>query len=229
MIRSTTRVTTLLAVGVLALAGCSGGGDDPSPSPSQEASAPSDGGGAGSTYPTSGTGEKDDDKASDCKVDDGDQSIPKKAPKADAWPDYHGTGIPVSDEYGPTKREGDVWSCYSHSPTGALFAAAYLRPATAASAVREEYVSDDPQTSEGDFDYPRMKLRGYSIDGYDDDKVSVELVYEGSADGESGLVAFPITLYWEDGQWMMHSADVSSADTHTVTGLTGYTQWSVTS
>lgn len=224
MIRTSARLFSVLAVGALALAGCTGGGDDPSPPPSAGSSAPSDGG--GTSYATEGPGEEQP-ATEECTADDSDQEVPVEAPTADAWPDYHGTGVPVSDTYGPINRDGEVWSCFSHSPTGALFAAAYLRPAVASSEVREAYVSDDPQTSEGDFDHPRMQLRGYKITGYDESSVSLELVYEGAADGESGLVAFPIKLYWEDSQWALHEEDVSSAEPQSVTGLTGYTPWSV--
>lgn len=223
MIRMRTRFFSVLAVGALALVGCTGDGDDPSPSPSA-GSAPSDGG--GTSYATEGPGEEQPE-SEECMADDSDQQVPVEAPRADAWPDYHGTGVPVSDTYGPINREGDVWTCFSHSPTGALFAAAYLRPAVASSEVRESYVSDDPQTSEGDFDPPRMNLRGYKITGYDESSVTLELVYEGAAGGESGLVAFPITLYWEDNQWALHEEDISSAESQSVTGLTGYTPWSV--
>lgn len=223
MIRTRTRLFSVLAVGALALAGCTGGGDEPSPSPSA-GSAPSDGG--GTSYATEGPGEAPTG-SEECTADDSDQQVPVEAPTADAWPDYHGTGVPVSDTYGPINRDGDVWSCFSHSPTGALFAAAYLRPAVASSEVREAYVSDDPQTSEGDFDHPRMQLRGYKITAYDESSVSLELVYEGAAGGESGLVAFPVTLHWEDNQWALHEEDISSAEPQSVTGLTGYTPWSV--
>lgn len=226
MIRTKTRIFTVLAVGVLALAGCTGGEEDPAPTSSAEETAPSDGGG-GDSYATEGPGEDDPEGATECKADESDQDVPAEAPTADAWPDYHGTGVPVSDSYGPTNREGEVWTCFSHSPTGALFAAAYLRPAVASTEVREAYVSDDPQSSEGDFEHPRMQLRGYKITGYDETAVSVELVYGGATDGESGLVAFPVTLYWEDNQWALHEEDISSVKPHSVTGLTGYTQWSI--
>lgn len=218
------RIAGAILISALALAGC-GDSEEPEPAPTSVEQAPSDG---GSTAPSaSNPTDGGDEEAAVCEADDSDQEVPTEAPRADAWPDYYGTGVPVSDTYGPTQRDGDLWTCYSHSPTGALFAAAYLRPAIAYSSVREAYVSDDPQTSEGDFDAPRMKLRGYSFTGYEEDKVSLELVYEGASGGESGLVVFPMTLYWEGEQWVLHSADVSSAETRTITGLTGYTPWSV--
>lgn len=221
MIRSTTRVTTLLAVAVLALAGCSGGGEDPAPPPSQEAPAVSDG---GSTEPT----EEGREEASDCRADDSDQEVPTEAPQADAWPSVNGIGTPVSDTYGPTNRDGEVWTCFSHSPTGALFAAAYLQSAIVDPSVREEYITDDPAVESGQgSDATGTVLRGFRITAYDETAAVVELVYEGSGDSGSGLAVLPTTLHWHDGRWTSTREDFEAAETRTITGLTGYTQWSV--
>lgn len=232
MIRSTSRLTTLLAVGVLALAGCTGGGDDPSPSPTDQAeSQPASDGGAGSTYPTSGSDEGGSEKKSeDCKADDRDQDIPKKAPKADAWPNVNGVGVPVSNKYGPTQRDGEVWSCFAHSPTGALFAASYLQAGITSASVREAYITDDPAVEDGDGDASTdTVMRGFRITSYDDDEATVELVYETSSDGQSGLAAMPVTLHWSDDQWTSTQSDFAAASPHSITGLTGYTQWSINS
>lgn len=230
MIRSTSRLTTLLAVGVLALAGCTGGGDDPSPSPTdQAASQPASDGEAGSTYPTSGSDAGGSEiEPEDCKIDNSDQSIPKEAPEADAWPNVNGIGVPVSDKYGPTQRDGEVWSCFAHSPTGALFAAAYLQAGITSAAVREAYITDDPGVEDGDGEASTdTVMRGYRITSYDDDEVTVDLVYDTSSNGQSGLVAMPVTLHWTDGEWTSTQSDFAAASPHSITGLTGYTQWSV--
>lgn len=228
MIRSTTRVTTLLAVGVLALTGCSGGGEDPAPSLSQEAPAVSDGGSAGPASSASEPTEQGVDEASECKADDSDQEVPTEAPEADAWPSVNGIGTPVSDTHGPTQRDGAVWTCFSHSPTGALFAAAYLQSAIVDPAVREEYITDDPDVESGQgSDATGTVLRGFRITSYDESSAVVELVYEGSAGDGSGLAVLPTTLHWKDGRWTSTQADFAAAETRTITGLSGYTQWSV--
>lgn len=230
MIRTKTRISTMLAVGVLALAGCTGGEEEPAAAPSAEETAPSDGG-SGSSYATEATdedeGTDEDEEAAECKADDSEQDIPADAPTVDAWPQVNGIGVPVSDTFGPINRDGDVWTCFAHSPTGALFAAAYIRPLTGMPAVRGEYISDDPALEEGTTDANGVQLRGYKFTAYDESSVSLELVYEASTGGESGLVAFPVTVYWESDQWVVHRSDLESSDPKSVTGLTGYTQWSV--
>lgn len=228
MIRSTTRVTTLLAVGVLALAGCSGGGEDPAPSPSQEAPAVSDGGSANPAPSAAEPTDESGEEGSECAADDSDQDVPTEAPEADAWPNVNGIGTPVSDTHGPTQRDEDVWTCFSHSPTGALFAAAYLQSAIVDPAVREAYITDDPDVESGQgSDASGTVLRGFRITAYDENTAVVELVYEGSAGGESGLAVLPTTLHWKDGHWTSTQADFAAAETRTVTGLSGFTQWGV--
>lgn len=233
MTRTTTRGAALLAAVALALAGCTGGsGSNESPAATSSATSSPASDGGGSTYPTSGTSAQPSGGGSDqaddgCTLDASDQTIPSEAPAVNAWPDYHGTGVPVSDAFGPTERDGEVWKCFAHSPTGALFAAAYLRPAVASSEVRQAYVSDDPQTEKGNFDAPQLKLRGFAINSYDADTVTLDLVYEGNSNGQSGLIAFPMALHWENGQWMLHASEMNQAKARPVTGLTGFTQWSV--
>ncbi|MGP4978469.1 hypothetical protein [Brachybacterium tyrofermentans] len=226
MIRTKTRIFTVLTVGVLALAGCTGGDENPAPTPSAQESAPSDGGG-GTSYATEGPGEKDSEGTTECKADDSDQEVPTEAPKADAWPEVNGVGVPVSDSYGPTNREGEVWTCFSHSPTGALFAAAYLQAGISSADVREEYITDDPAVEDGDGEPSTgTSLRGYKITAYDESSVSVELVFETASSGESALVATPTTLYWDEG-WTSTQESFTSSQPRQVTGLAGYTQWSV--
>jgi hypothetical protein len=224
MIRTSARLFSVLAAGALALAGCTGGGDDPSPSPSAGSSAPSDGG--GTSYATEGPGEKQS-ATEECTADDSDQEVPVEAPAADAWPEVNGVGVPVSDTYGPVNRDGEVWTCFSHSPTGALFAAAYLQAGLSTAAVREEYITDDPDLEEGDGDPSTgTSLRGYKFTAYDESTVSIELVVETASNGESILVAMPTTLYWDDG-WTSTREAFTSAEPRQITGLSGYTQWSI--
>ena len=227
MIRTTTRAAALLAVGTLALSGCSGGESVPPTPTTSAARSASDGG--GQTYATDSPAatSSSDTPSSSCTADDSDQKVPAEAPETDAWPAYHGTGIPVSARYGPIDRDGEVWTCFSHSPTGALFAGAYIRAASGTPEVREQYFSDDPALDEGASEADGIQLVGYKFTSYDSTIVSIELVYEGSQNGESGLVAFPVTLYWENGQWVVHAADMETDTPHSVTGLTGYVPWSV--
>lgn len=226
MIRTKTRGAALLATVAIALAGCTGGStEEPSTSAPATSTKASDGG--GSSYPTEGTSAAAS-PAAECKADSSDQEVPSEAPQTDAWPAVNGTGVPVSNTFGPINREGDVWSCFAHSPKGALFAAAYIRGASGMPAVRAAYF-DDPVTEEGQTSAEGVQLRGYRVTAYDQASVAMELVYETSNNGESGLVAFPVTVYWEGDQWKVHRSDLEASSPKSITGLTGYVQWSVQS
>lgn len=225
MIRTTARSATLLAAIALALAGCTGG-DDPTPT-SQPASSSSSGGG-GSTYPTDGTTAGAPTENGKCTADDSDQSMPSEAPAADAWPLVKGVGTPVSDTYGPVNRDGAVWTCFAHSPKGALFASVYLMNGIPSAAVRAEYITDDPEVESGDGeDESGTVLRGYRMTSYDETTASVELVYETSLDGQSSLGVLPVTVYWKEGRWTSTNEVFASMQPRPITGLTGYTQWSI--
>jgi hypothetical protein len=61
----------------------------------------------------------------ECDLDDSDQEIPTEGPAAE-WTDYGPVKLPTSEEAGPALQEGSVWSCFAHTPTGALMAAPYF-------------------------------------------------------------------------------------------------------
>lgn len=231
MIRYSARAIALAATLALTAAGCSGAKTDPAPA-STSASATASGKG-GQTYPTEGVGTTTAasgaaQPAPACAVDDSDQNVPTAAPATTAWPVVNGTGIPVSDTYGPVDRgAAEAWTCFSHSPTGALFGAAYIRPLTGLPTVRRAYITDDPGLSEGTHNADGVNLRGFKFRGYDPSTASLELVYETPSNGGSALVAFPVTLHWENGQWAMHKSDLEATQPRSITGLTGYVPWSV--
>lgn len=56
---------------------------------------------------------------------DGDQSVPSaKAPAGDSWEVSRRVVVPRSSAYGPGKTDPDGFRrCFSHSPTGAVYAA----------------------------------------------------------------------------------------------------------
>lgn len=226
MIRTKTRGAALLATVAIALAGCTGGSTQDPTTTAPTTSSPASDGGAGSTYPTEGSSDPGTATA-ECSADSADQEVPTEAPVTDAWPIVNGTGIPVSNTYGPINRDGEAWSCFAHSPKGALFAAAYIRPLTGVPAVRDQYVIGGSSSGESASSADGVDLKGFKFRGYDESTASIEVVYEASQNGQSGLVAFPVTLYWEDGRWVTHRADFEGSEPHSITGLTGYVQWSL--
>jgi hypothetical protein len=58
-----------------------------------------------------------------CRASASDPSIPTQPPPDLVWKNVGALLVPTSKTYGPTRYSGPVWSCYSHTPTGAVLAA----------------------------------------------------------------------------------------------------------
>jgi hypothetical protein len=139
---------------------------------------------------------------------------------------------------GPGVVKGDGFrSCYEHTPTGALFAAANYLALTsdaryAGNVLRDLLVpghgqqaaiaseASSPQSSS-----LRVQLAGFAIDSYSAKAATVDLAVTNEANGE--FVSIPLELQWSGGDWKLV---VTSAGTVplTATGLAdlgGYTPW----
>lgn len=58
----------------------------------------------------------------DCPPLSSDTSFPNDAPITEWKRHPAGMLLPVSSDHGPAKREGNFWRCFSHTPSGALYA-----------------------------------------------------------------------------------------------------------
>src|SRR5699024_3597619 len=58
----------------------------------------------------------------DCPALSTDTSFPNDAPATEWKRHPAGMLLPVSAEHGPAKMDGDFWRCFSHTPSGALYA-----------------------------------------------------------------------------------------------------------
>lgn len=228
-IRTKALAGSAAALLALSLAACT---NDPEPDPTTIEAAPtddtSDGGGDPSTEPS-------DDSQADvaaCTLPDGDQSLPNEAPEVDEWVMVQGIGVPTSEAYGPQAREGDLFTCYAHSPTGALFASAY---AFAAVGGTEGFADawlppgpeqDEIRAAEGSAaDNGTGTLSGYRINAASADQFVVDLAFTYMTENGQGIVAQRITLTWADDHWELDPSTFSS-DPSPVDDLTGFTPWS---
>jgi hypothetical protein len=119
-----------------------------------------------------------------CGLHGGATGTPTTTP-ATQWQDFGPTWLPVSAEHGPGVRSANgPWSCFSHTPTGAVLAAFTIPYRTAvapdfASVVKQQTVSgpgqaallkqgQTPETSEN-----LIVPVGFHIDGYTGDTATV--------------------------------------------------------
>ncbi len=173
-----------------------------------------------------------------------DQSLPTSAPVNVTWTLFEGIGLPTSTDVGPTTVQGSVASGYSHSPTGALIAAAQLavrvvlapdtdwRLAVDAGTVpgpgREAWIKDrEPLTGKFEGIEPgrAAQLAGFAFTGYSPDLAVITLV---NGDAPEGYRASTVTLVWRDGDWKVQQGPdgLTSTNVHPIADLTGFVPWS---
>jgi hypothetical protein len=172
------------------------------------------------------------------------QSLPTSAPANVTWTLWEGIGLPVSGDVGPTQVQGSVASGYSHSPTGALIAAAQLavrvvlapdadwRRAVEAGTVpgpgREAWIKDrEPLTGKFDGVEPgrAAQLAGFQFTGYSPDLAVITLV---NGDAPQGYRASTVTLVWRSGDWKVQQGPdgLTSTNVHPIADLSGFVPWS---
>lgn len=171
------------------------GGDETATAETAPAEAPGTqpGAGAGETEATGG-------QDRECGTLSDNQDYPTEAPPTE-WETYASSSmtVPVSDEYGPVKRDGALWECYAHSPTGAVYAGLGL---IASFSIGGEYEAaiDSPQAeaaledqaAEAGASFPSFS--GYRIDEYSDE--AARITYYGQQDEYTVGIAF--SLKWDE-------------------------------
>jgi hypothetical protein len=165
------------------------------------------------------------------------------APDDVEWEFIGGIAAPRSAEHGPgvIDEQTGVRSCYSHTPEGALLAAAGQAassgdPDLYLETVRELSV-DGPgkeltiERAQRSIDEngvtPPIKIAGFRLLSYKDDEATVEIV--ASVDSGSELVYFTssVVMQWTNGDWYTKYKDDGSSGPvdGEVSDLSGYVPW----
>ena len=239
--RTTYLKQTTIAAATIALllgaAGCTGDEDaEPTLEPAP-AGGVSDSGGA--EPPEEQPGDETVTAAEECSSKDGGEALPNEAPAVDAWVDVEGTAVPTSDTYGPHVRSGAddaVWTCYEHSPSGALFATFYVFAALGnVEGVTEEWIADSEvkdrllateSTSDGGAESGSMTPVAYRFVSYSPEKSVIDAVMEYGGEGGTGYVSMRFPLTWEDDAWKIDGEQYIDSRPTPLTTLDGYTKWS---
>jgi hypothetical protein len=209
-------------------AGASG---DPSPAPTSTSSSDD----------TSGSGKGGSDtRPAGCRTDDRDQAKPTEAPRDFHWK-ANGTGlVPVSKAAGPLKYDGPVWSCFAHTPLGAVMAAHAItdhlsydgwrkvvnkqvvpgagRDALIASRSQEADKSTTGSPDAGGY-------AGFTVLSYDETRATVMVLVRGMGDGGFGSAS--VNVRWQDGDWKL-SPDPDGtvySGVSQVSGTDGFVTW----
>lgn len=177
----------------------------------------------------------------DCDPKEGGEALPNEAPIVDAWEDVEGTAAPTSEIYGPHARaegNGSMWTCYEHSPTGALFATFYVFAALGnVDGVTEEWIADsavkdqliaaqESNENEGESEPGSMTPIAYRYVSYSPDKAVIDAVMEYGGESGTGYVSMRFPLIWVDDSWKIDGEQYIESRPTPLDSLDGYVRWS---
>ncbi|BBC31833.1 hypothetical protein SGFS_031270 [Streptomyces graminofaciens] len=216
-------------VNMIAESGDGGGGiaadatPDPGSSASDDGAEADKGGDTGGTCPRQQSGE-----------------APAAVPADLKWRNLGGGFLPTSSTSGPLSRTSTTWSCFAHSPTGAVLAAHVIpsqmsgprwrdaartqlvpgagqRQFMAARAVVSDEEAGGSPGELGTYD-------GFNVLDYAADRAHVQLLVR-RPDG--AYVATSVSVSWKDGDWkLVPQSDGALTSTFVaVSGTTGFVRW----
>ncbi|MBF6542672.1 hypothetical protein [Nocardia brasiliensis] len=182
------------------------------------------------------------------KPDDGDwlTAAPEGTTAPHGWQRVYGASVPFSTSDGPTRIEDNLAVGYSHTPQGAVLAAAQItyrlnaRPAFRDLYVRQVRVSA-AQIAAYDRALAADKLPeqqpekvtkyfvasdAFKVDDYADDLAIVRLATRGPVvDGKQLWAAVRLVMVWDAGDWRLKPSTSNTPQTEYVESLGGWTKW----
>ena len=215
-------VALIVALGII-LALLPRGGGTPTAEPSNPGSA------TASTQPSEAAA------ASVCGLPSGNQAKPATTPTDTKWELVGKIAAPTSPaHYGPGKTEANgLRSCFAHSPTGALYAAANISVLSATGKARLVYEQLAVPSPERDalLNQPEppetsavtAQIAGFQIRSYDTDRSVIVIAAKGS---NGALVSVPVPLQWNGGDWKVVVPATGSTGGGQLSDLSGFIPWS---
>lgn len=142
-----------------------------------------------------------------CASSDASQTVPAEAPDT-TWKTHpYQVLVPTSEKYGPSEQDGNLWSCFERSPTGAVFAGPNLLTAIsmgeADAAVpgpgRDEMLEAGTSASS---DFERPVFEGFRVLAADENTATID--YWVTARGQN--FSMGLDLVWDDksGDWRLN-------------------------
>lgn len=179
-----------------------------------------------------------------CGLPVGSQVVPRVAPADTRWQLVGTMAAPTAPSaHGPGSNTDGIPTCFAHSPTGALYAAANF-VATSSKPDAAELLVQVAATGPGQ-DAARQQaqetatdaradasaqLAGFNVVSYSASNATVDLLYRGSSGNAAGYAHFLAPLVWEDGtwKWSIPPSGNPYENTQAVPSPAGYVPWSGT-
>lgn len=219
----------LLAV-ILALASSCGGSEQAAPpAGSTSSSVPSESMSRGSVLP----------QKPDLQQREGTEGWLTSAPHAISWQRVDGVPFPFSDSDGPGHIDGAVTSGYSHTPQGAMLAAAHITFRLVWSADFEAVVQEQTEMSDSareallagrrasGFVSPEVVAAvakapvAFKIADYSSERATVYLAFPST---EGSYRFAPVTVIWSGGDWKYTDLDPDTDQIPDRDNLDGFTK-----
>lgn len=174
-----------------------------------------------------------------CRTDDHDQEKPTEPPQDMRWKNVGADVIPTSASAGPTKYDGPVWSCFAHTPMGAVMAVHTITQHISHSGWRD-VAKEQMVPGKGRDVFMRKRAReksktsgsapnstryaGFQVLGYSKKQASVMVLMELA---KKAYYTIPIEVRWQDGDWkLVQRKDGSySPNPSLVDSARGYVTW----
>lgn len=143
-----------------------------------------------------------------CTTSDASQTVPTDAPDT-TWKTHpYQMLMPTSEKYGPSNQDGNLWSCFERSPTGAVFAGPNLL--TAISMGEADAAVPGPGRDEmlqlveesGDADFQRPVYEGFRILAADENSATIDYWIK----GQGADISQGVDLVWDEeaGDWKLN-------------------------
>ena len=147
--------------------------------------------------------------------------VPTTAPQAVRWELVGSLPVPVSTTAGPTRVSGTTASGFTHTPDGALIAAAQILMRSSLGreywepTIKEQFVPSSDRdrllaqmstVGTDDVDPGSLsQIAGYQYQSYTPDTAVIGLVLRAPSAGTPQYHILSLTLLWRDGDWRMQA------------------------
>jgi hypothetical protein len=173
-----------------------------------------------------------------CPADGSGQSIPTAPPPDLVWKNVGAILVPTSATAGPGRIEGSIWSCYAHTPTGAMLAAYDIfatltgpdwhavaereiapgpgQRAFIAAGLSQKYAPPQPGTV--------AQPVGFTVVTYTSQQATIQTL---SDDGNGAYLSDQRTVAWIGGDWklVMTPDGTVGPDPQVVSSANGFVLW----